>query len=107
MRWCLERCSCIIGRLKMVQSLVTQLRVAGAIALSPPKRLTGKLTAHSLRQWLVQHWEKLLIAAILLIAALSHGINMFDYPTYLGDEGIYISQAWAVTKEGQLAPYTY
>ncbi len=91
----------------MVQRLVMQLRAASAINLSPPKRLTVKLTARSLRQWLVQHWERLLIAAILLVAALAHGINMFSYPTYLGDEGIYMSQAWAVVKEGQLAPYTY
>jgi 4-amino-4-deoxy-L-arabinose transferase-like glycosyltransferase len=47
------------------------------------------------------------MVAMVMVALLSHGINMFHYPLYLGDEGIYLEQAWAVLREGQLAPYTY
>ncbi len=91
----------------MVQRSVSWFSVTRAIAHSLPASSAVKRTAHMYYLWLAQHWEKLLIAALLLVAALAHGINMFNYPTYLGDEGIYMSQAWAVVKEGQLAPYTY
>jgi 4-amino-4-deoxy-L-arabinose transferase-like glycosyltransferase len=43
----------------------------------------------------------------VLLAAITHAFNMFHYPLYLGDEGIYLEQAWAVLRLGQLAPYTY
>jgi len=52
-------------------------------------------------------WETLLIGAILVIAALAHGVNMFHFPSYSEDEGTYMSQAWAVVHEGKLAPYIY
>ncbi len=47
------------------------------------------------------------IGLILLISALAHGINMAGFPFYESDEGTYMSQAWAVARLGQLAPYTY
>ena len=47
------------------------------------------------------------LIAMITIALVSHGYNMFHYPLYLGDEGIYLEQAWAVVREGRLAPYTY
>ncbi len=50
--------------------------------------------------------DKILIL-ILVSAALAHGINMFNYPSYREDEGTYLSQAWAVRNLQQLAPYTY
>lgn len=46
-------------------------------------------------------------AIVLVIAAISHSFNMFGYPLYLGDEGIYMSQAYAVAKLGKITPYTY
>ena len=52
-------------------------------------------------------WETLLVLAILLIAGLAHGINMFHYPYFEDDEGTYLSQAWAVLHLGRLAYYTY
>ena len=52
-------------------------------------------------------WETLLIIAVLLIAGLAHGINMFHFPYFENDEGTYMSQAWSVIYEGRLAPYTY
>lgn len=48
-----------------------------------------------------------LILILMAIAFISHAYNMFRYPIYLGDEGIYMEQAWAVIREGKLAPYTY
>jgi 4-amino-4-deoxy-L-arabinose transferase-like glycosyltransferase len=50
---------------------------------------------------------KLLIAVCLLIGLVSHGWNMFRYPLYLTDEGIYMEQAWSVLREAKLSPYTY
>jgi 4-amino-4-deoxy-L-arabinose transferase-like glycosyltransferase len=48
-----------------------------------------------------------LIALCMLIGLVSHGWNMFRYPLYLTDEGIYMEQAWSVLREGKLSPYTY
>ena len=43
----------------------------------------------------------------LLTGAVTHGWNVFRYPLYLTDEGIYMGQAWAVLRDGRLSPYTY
>jgi 4-amino-4-deoxy-L-arabinose transferase-like glycosyltransferase len=51
--------------------------------------------------------EKKLLWVLMVIALISHAFNMFGYPLYLGDEGIYMEQAWAVLRLGKLAPYTY
>jgi endo-1,4-beta-D-glucanase Y/4-amino-4-deoxy-L-arabinose transferase-like glycosyltransferase len=48
-----------------------------------------------------------LFVMALFVAGSLHGINMFSYPYFEGDEGTYMSQAWAVVKQGTLAPYTY
>lgn len=47
----------------------------------------------------------LLIA--LLVSGLAHGWNMFNFPYYENDEGVYVSQAWSLMEFGKLAPYTY
>src|SRR5690606_27546413 len=39
--------------------------------------------------------------------AVTHGFNLFQYPLWQTDEGIYVQQAWAVLRQGKLAPYTY
>lgn len=44
---------------------------------------------------------------VLAISALAHGINMFGFPYYENDEGVYMSQAWSLITSGKLAPYTY
>src|SRR3954471_10899354 len=54
-----------------------------------------------------QKAPKLLIAVAVLIGLASHGWNMFRYPLYLTDEGIYMEQAWSVLREAKLSPYTY
>ncbi|GAA0741654.1 glycosyltransferase family 39 protein [Dactylosporangium roseum] len=48
-----------------------------------------------------------LVALCMLIGLVSHGWNMFRYPLYLTDEGIYMEQAWSVLREAKLSPYTY
>jgi len=51
--------------------------------------------------------EVILVLVILAVSGLAHGIGMFNNPFFLGDEGIYMAQAWAVLKEGRFDPYTY
>ncbi len=51
--------------------------------------------------------EKKLLWGLMVVGLVSHAFNMFGYPLYLGDEGIYMEQAWAVLRLGKLAPYTY
>jgi 4-amino-4-deoxy-L-arabinose transferase-like glycosyltransferase len=48
------------------------------------------------------------ISAVLVIGAgvIAHSWNLFNYPRYQGDEGVYMAAAWAVA-HGQIYPYTY
>jgi hypothetical protein len=48
-----------------------------------------------------------LLTFAMLLGLVSHGWNVFKYPLYLSDEGIYMEQAWSVLREGKLSPYTY
>jgi len=57
----------------------------------------------TLRRW----GDKKILWGLLLMSLATHSFNMFSYPLYLGDEGIYMEQAWAVLRLGKLAPYTY
>ena len=50
--------------------------------------------------------DRLLLPLVLIVTFVSHALNMFAYPLYLGDEGIYMEQAWAVLKGIGLTPYT-
>jgi hypothetical protein len=49
-----------------------------------------------------------LVSVLLIICAglLAHAWNMFNYPRYFGDEGTYMSYAWAIL-HGQLSPYAF
>jgi hypothetical protein len=53
--------------------------------------------------------EVLVVFALGVISLFAHGLNMFNNPGFsrFGDEGIYNAQAWAVLRQGALAPYTY
>ena len=51
--------------------------------------------------------ETLFLVILLVISGIAHGYNMFGFPYFENDEGVYLSQAWSLLKEGQLAPYTY
>jgi 4-amino-4-deoxy-L-arabinose transferase-like glycosyltransferase len=48
-----------------------------------------------------------LLTVAVLLGLVTHGWNLFKYPLYLSDEGIYMQQAWSVLREGKLSPYTY
>lgn len=49
----------------------------------------------------------ILLPLLILVTFISHAFHMFSYPLYLGDEGIYMEQAWTVLKNRGLTPYTY
>jgi endo-1,4-beta-D-glucanase Y len=51
--------------------------------------------------------QLLIIIGVLLFSGIAHGINMFNFPYFENDEGIYISQGWSVFNLSQLSPYTY
>jgi endo-1,4-beta-D-glucanase Y len=53
------------------------------------------------------HKEILVIILVLILAGVTHGINMFHFPYFENDEGIYISQGWSVFNLSKLSPYTY
>jgi 4-amino-4-deoxy-L-arabinose transferase-like glycosyltransferase len=48
-----------------------------------------------------------LLALSLVSGFVTHAYNMFQYPLFQTDEGIYVQQAWAVIRDGELSPYTY
>ncbi len=48
--------------------------------------------------------EITMFIGVIVVAALAHAVNMSNFPYYENDEGIYMSQAWAVVHQGQLAP---
>jgi 4-amino-4-deoxy-L-arabinose transferase-like glycosyltransferase len=52
-------------------------------------------------------YGSLLLAIVVLVSIVTHAYNVFHYPLYLTDEGIYSQQAWAVLHEARLSPYTY
>lgn len=44
---------------------------------------------------------------VFLITILPRAINLFGYPYFENDEGVYTSQGWWLVNFGKLAPYTY
>jgi endo-1,4-beta-D-glucanase Y len=51
--------------------------------------------------------ELLFFFVIIGLIFYTHSLNMFNYPAQYDDEGVYMSQAWAITHLNKLAPYTY
>lgn len=49
----------------------------------------------------------LLPLLVVLMTVVSHGINLYKFPYFENDEGVYTSQAWWLVRYGQLGPYTY
>jgi len=85
-------------------------QVARSVSVTAPFPRTYANAAPALGRtvsWIVRYRATLTILTLLAVAALAHGVNMFHLPYYENDEGTYMSQAWAVVHEGQLAPYTY
>ena len=52
-------------------------------------------------------YEFILLVGMVVVSFMAHYRNMFNYPYYENDEGVYISQAWSIINQGELAPYTY
>lgn len=77
------------------------------IVLPQPQPLALDQLWSSLWTWVVVHREALILSGVLLVALTAQGINMFQFPYYENDEGTYLSQAWSIIHQGQLAPYTY
>jgi endo-1,4-beta-D-glucanase Y/4-amino-4-deoxy-L-arabinose transferase-like glycosyltransferase len=72
--------------------------------------LNGRSLAGAVRQVALSTGaDAPVLLALVALGLVSHGLNMFQYPSFTGldDEGIYASQAWAILREGQLSPYTY
>lgn len=61
-----------------------------------------------LSKWFRRHKiDTLVITALLVVSGMVSGLNMANYPQRFEDEGTYVSQAWAVKEQGELAHYTY
>jgi endo-1,4-beta-D-glucanase Y len=55
----------------------------------------------------VDFMEIFCLVASLILIIFAHSYNMFQFPYYENDEGIYISQAWSLLTNNQLSNYTY
>lgn len=55
----------------------------------------------------VDYLEVFCLWVTLILVVFTHGFNMFQFPYYENDEGIYISQAWSLINNNQLSNYTY
>lgn len=84
------------------------MRAAGRPVSAGPRPGVGN-AAHGLRPTRPMRRDIAIVLGLVPLAALAHGVNMGDYPapTIADDEGTYVQQAWAVAREGHLAPYTY
>ncbi|HEY5853667.1 MAG TPA: glycosyltransferase family 39 protein [Aldersonia sp.] len=51
--------------------------------------------------------DLLVVAVLMLVAGVTTAVNLSGYPIRFGDEGTYVSQAWAIPNLGELAHYTY
>ncbi|HKC73005.1 MAG TPA: glycosyltransferase family 39 protein, partial [Chloroflexota bacterium] len=72
------------------------------------RRAAGWLLERAPQQVLppVSVWELARVCLAIAAGVCAHAWNLFNYPRYQQDEGVYISAAWAVT-HGQIYPYTY
>jgi len=86
------------------------MRELTVLARLPEEHVDGRDSRaqdSALQRLLGRLGEGRIVLGLLAIALVSHSWNMFRYPLYLGDEGIYLEQAWSVLREGKLSPYTY
>jgi len=51
--------------------------------------------------------DAIVVAALVVLAGAATAVNLSGYPIRFGDEGTYVSQAWAIPNLGALAQYTY
>jgi endo-1,4-beta-D-glucanase Y len=72
------------------------------------QNIFGKLTSGlSLIVAKIDFMEMFCLVATLALVIFAHSYNMFQFPYYENDEGIYISQAWSLLNTNQLSNYTY
>ncbi len=79
-----------------------------------PAEVTERSTREGLPDWLRDRLPAaprvgrvVLWLAVLGAIATIHLVNIAGFPAFFDDEGTYVSQAWAVRTDGDLAPYTY
>jgi len=87
------------------------------VANSTLTRPRAAIVPHSARAprahwsaWARAAWvEPVVMVALVAVGIVAQGLNMFHYPafTLVDDEGIYVSQAWAILRDRSLTPYTY
>ncbi len=51
-------------------------------------------------------WDVARVSMLVLVGIIVHAWNLFGYPRYQGDEGVYMASAWSVV-HGSISPYTY
>jgi 4-amino-4-deoxy-L-arabinose transferase-like glycosyltransferase len=73
----------------------------------PLPRLGGQLRRAARRLARAGWLDLAIVGTLLAVVGVVHAINMGGSPAFFDDEGTYVSQAWAVTHLGELAPYTY
>ena len=66
----------------------------------------ARIVARALPSLIWKQAELSRLALIIGAGIFAHAWNVFSYPRYQGDEGVYMSAAWAVA-HGQIYPYTY
>ncbi len=57
----------------------------------------------------IKHWliPMMYLFTGLIVATILHGTNMFHFPYYENDEGVYLSQGFAVGFQNRMTDYTY
>jgi Dolichyl-phosphate-mannose-protein mannosyltransferase len=73
----------------------------------PLPRLDGQLRRAARRLAGARWLDLAIVGTLLVVVGIVHAVNMGGSPAFFDDEGTYVSQAWAVTHVGELAPYTY
>lgn len=62
----------------------------------------------SIEEWFVRHRVSVaLVAVLLVVVGLVHGVGMSTFPRWVDDPGTYLSQAWSLQYESALSPYSY
>ncbi len=51
-------------------------------------------------------WNITRVTILTLVGVVLHAWNLFGYPRYQGDEGVYMASAWSLL-HGNITPYTY
>jgi endo-1,4-beta-D-glucanase Y len=72
-----------------------------------PQNFWGKLSSKMPYYRKADFMEIFCLVASLILIVFAHSYNMFQFPYFENDEGIYISQAWSLLSNNQLSNYTY